>query len=176
MRWKRWMGAFVGIGLLQLWMGAQTPQQPAGIEAIQAYAGVWKTEIEHLETAHSKASRERSVLHNSCWKSGAYYACNQYVDGDSKILLVFTYDAKENAYNSYQIPQSGGEAGHGRLLIDGNVWTFPWQTNEGGTTTYFRVVNVFTGSSSIEFRQEFSADKAHWTLMAKGQETKISGE
>jgi hypothetical protein len=149
---------------------------PTGVDVVWAYAGVWKVETEHFDTAHSKAGREKANLHNACWKNGAYLACNQYVDGDSKILLVFTYNAKDKTYTSYPIPQDGSPAGSGKLLIDGNVWTFPWQSVEGGATTYYRVVNTFTAPDRIEFRQEFSADKVTWTLMAKGLETKIGNE
>jgi hypothetical protein len=162
-----------------LWLGAVGIGQPAqpepatGIATVMAYAGTWSIQTEHFDTANSKAGHEKATLRNDCWKSGGYVACNQYVDGQSKTLLVFTYNAKENVYNSYPIPLEGGLAGSGTLLIEGNTWTFPWQSGEGDKTTYFRVVNVFAGHDRIEFRQEFSADKTHWTLMAKGLEARI---
>jgi hypothetical protein len=155
---------------------AVPPSTPAGIDVVWAYAGVWKVEIDHLDTAHSKAGHEVTNLRNVCWKDGGYLACNQYVDGESKVLIVCTYNAKDNAYTSYQIPMGGGAAGSGKLLIDGNVWTFPWEVTEGDKTTYFRVVNVFEAPDRIQFRQEFSPDKLHWTVTAKGIETKISGQ
>jgi hypothetical protein len=155
-------------------VGITPAQQPAGVGLIWAYAGTWKTETENLDTAHSKASHEKATLRNSCWKDGAYVACNQYVDGDSKILLVFTYNEADKTYTSYQIPQGGGSSGNGKLLIDGNVWTFPWDDAEGGVTTYYRVVNTWPSVDRIEYRKEFSTDKVHWTLMAKGVETRVS--
>ena len=155
---------------------AAPADKPAGIDAIRAYEGTWDITIEHFDTAHSKASREHTSLHNDCWKSGGYFACNQYVDGQSKVLLVFIYNQGKNEYTSYQIPPGGGEAGSGKLLIDGNVWTFPWQTKEGDTITYFHVVNVFTTPGRIEFRQEFSPDNVHWTVMAKGMETRSAAK
>ncbi len=160
--------------LYQAALYAAAADKPAGIDVLSAYEGTWDIHIEHLDTAHSKASREHNSLRNDCWKSGGYFACNQYVDGESKVLLVFIYDQGKNEYTSYQIPPGGGEAGSGKLLIDGNVWTFPWQTKEGDTTTYFQVVNVFTAPDHIEFRQEFSPDNVHWTVMAKGMETRTS--
>jgi hypothetical protein len=168
-----------GIALVT-WLGqsgmypATPPDKPAGIDAIRAYEGTWDVSIEHFDTPHSKASRERTSLRNDCWKSGGYFACNQYVDGDSKVLLVFTYDEKSNVYTSYQVPLGGGNPGSGKLMIEGNVWTYPWQDGEGDKATYFRVVNVFIEAGKIEFRQEFSTDKIHWTLMGKGSETKVS--
>jgi len=166
---------------------AQTPvQQPAtatrenaallGMDPIMAYAGVWKIEIDHLDTAYSKMSHESTTLKNVCWKSGGYVACNQQVNGESRVLLVFTYVEKEKSYTTYQIPPGGGEPGSGKLFIDGNTWEFPWRVSGPDKPMYFRVVNVFTTPNQVEYRQEFSTDKEHWTVMAKGTEKKISAE
>jgi hypothetical protein len=172
---KRSAGILLSALLAVGWV-ATAAEPPTGIDVVWAYAGTWKTDFEHFDTAHSKASHEVTNLRNECWKNGAYLACNQYVDGDSKILLVFTYNPKDKTYTSYQIPLDGSEPGRGKLLIDGNVWTFPWQTTEGDKTTWFRVVNTFTAPGRIEFRQEFSTDQTHWTLMGKGVETKVIGK
>lgn len=149
-------------------------QQPtAGIDAVMAYAGTWKIEGERFTTAHSDAGKEDSTLRNDCWKSGAYVACNQYVNGASKVLLVFTYNDEHKLYTSYPIPQTGEPVSSGRLQIIGNVWTFPWAVPQGNQITYFHVVNVFTSPDHIEYAQEFSTDNVHWTKMAQGKETKI---
>ncbi|MGA2046691.1 MAG: hypothetical protein ABSG96_03320 [Terracidiphilus sp.] len=162
-----------GLGLIA--NAGAPPTAPRGVEVIQAYAGVWEIETEHFDTAHSKAGHEKSKLRNECWKSGGYFACNQYVDGESKALIVFTYNEKEDVYTSYPIPLDGGQAGAGKLHIVGNIWTFPWEETEGDKTTFFRVVNVFVTPDRIEFRQEFSPDKVHWTVTAKGNETRVAG-
>ena len=105
---------------------AQAPQQsPAGVEAVMAYAGTWKVHGEHFATAYSQVGKEDKTLRNDCWKSGAYVACNQYVDGDSKVLLIFTYSDKDKMYTTYQIPQSGEAAGSGRLQIRETFGCFP---------------------------------------------------
>ena len=171
----------IGLGVsvlfsLSRFAAASPANSPSGIDAISAYAGTWKIEIQRVDTAHSKAGHENSVLRNSCWKDGAYLACNQYVDGDSKILLVFTYHEKDKTYTSYQIPQDGTDAGKGKMLIEENVWTFPWQITEKDATTYYRVVNTFTSRRRIEYRQEFSPDNVHWTVMATGIENKTSDQ
>jgi hypothetical protein len=149
-------------------------QQPtAGIDAITAYAGTWKVAGERFATAHSDAGKEESTLRNDCWKSGGYVACNQYVNGESKVLLVFTYSTLTKMYTSYPIPSDGEAATSGRLQIVGNVWTFPWEVTQSGVTTYFHVVNVFKDSDHIEYAQEFSPDNVHWTKMAQGTEMKV---
>lgn len=143
-----------------------------GLDRIAAYAGNWKITTEHLDTPFSKAGKESTTLHNDCWRSAEFYACNQFVDGESKALIVFTYNAKEDVYTTYPIPAGGGQPGSGKLIIRGNEWTYPWESVEGGKTTFFRVVNVFTAPDAIEYRQEFSTDRSHWTLMARGSEKK----
>ncbi|MGA8742195.1 MAG: hypothetical protein WB561_13505 [Terracidiphilus sp.] len=163
------------MALCALESAAQTPPQPpSGIDAVMAYAGTWKVHGEHFLTAYSQAGKEDKTLRNDCWKSGAYIACNQYVDGDSKVLLVFTYDDKQKMYTTYQVPQGGEALGSGKLQIEGNIWIFPWQVTQGETTIYFHVVNVFTGTDHIDYAQEFSTDNVHWNTMAKGSETRVS--
>lgn len=148
-------------------------QQTGGsVDTVMAYAGTWKVHGERFATAHSDAGKEDTTLRNECWKSGAYVACNQYVNGESKVLLVFTYSDLTKTYTSYPIPPDGEAVTSGRLQIIGNVWTFPWQVTQAGTTTYFHVVNVFTGANHIDYVQEFSTDNVHWTRMAQGTETK----
>ncbi|MBV8632334.1 MAG: hypothetical protein JOZ83_15505 [Silvibacterium sp.] len=150
----------------------QSMAQATGIDVIQAYAGTWKTETEHFDTAYSKAGKESSTLHNDCWKSGEFYACHQIVNGESKALIVFTYDPKTRTYTTYPVTLEGRPAGHGKLVIEGNVWTYPWDDTENGKATHFRVVNTFTAPNRIEFRQEYSTDNQNWTVMAKGVEVK----
>jgi hypothetical protein len=149
-------------------------QQPtAGIDAVMAYAGTWKVQGERFTTPYSTAGKEETTLRNECWKSGVYVACNQYVNGESKALIVYTYSDLSKTYTTYPIPPDGQAASAGRLQIVGNVWTFPWEVTRGGVTTYFHVVNVFKGTDHIDYAQEFSPDNVHWTTMAKGSDTKV---
>lgn len=146
---------------------------PPGIEKILAYQGTWKIETEHFATRFSKAEKESSTLHNDCWRSAGFFVCDQIVNGDSKDLIIFTYNAKDDTYNSYSVPAEGGGGGAGKLFIKGHVWTFSWERKQDGKTFYFRVVNVFTQPGTIEYRQEFSEDQQHWTATAKGIEHKL---
>jgi len=147
--------------------------EPNGVETIRAYAGVWKTHVEHFDTPYSKAGKEDGELHNDCWMSGTYFACRQIVDGDPKVLIVFTCRDAQDC-TSYQIPPNGGQpGGPGKLLLEGNTWTFPWSMTENGKTTFFRVVNVWPSPKTIEMRQEFSTDQQHWTRMATGHDEKL---
>lgn len=146
---------------------------PTGLDKLALYHGTWKVVIDHLDTPQSKASHEESTLRNDCWRSAGFYACNQIVNGESKAMLVFTYDAKADVYTSHVVPAEGSGGGGGTLLIQDNVWTFPWQSTENGKTTFFRVVNTMHGTDAIEFRQEYSTDNEHWTVTARGEEKRI---
>src|SRR5882724_9073817 len=83
---------------------AATAAKPAaaGLEALAAYAGRWQTDIQYLDTPYSKKSEAQYQLRNACWRSAGYYACDQFVDGESKALLVFMYDSAKG-YTSYPI-------------------------------------------------------------------------
>ena len=165
---------FIAHGLLML-LSTTAAAAPVGLDAVAAYAGTWKTEIRHRDTPYGKAGSESHVLRNDCWRSAGFYACDQIVDGKSAALLVFLYDAATGAYSSYPIPAAGAPEVHpGRLLIDGPVWTFPWDSVEDGKTVHFRVVNTWSSPDRIEFRQEYSADGVHWTLIADGDETRVT--
>ena len=165
----RWIIATL-VGLLPAATVAASPQ---GLDKVMSYAGTWKTDTRRLDTPYGKAGHDSAVLQNDCWRSGGYFACRQIVNGDSKALLVFTYDAKTDRYASYPIVPGGGAVHPGILIIQGDTWTFPWDDTESGKTTHFRVVNVWSSPDSIEFRQEYSTDGQHWTLIAEGREQRM---
>jgi hypothetical protein len=167
---------FIALSVTVRAQTAVLPTTPADMDPVWVYAGTWTVTIDHFDTPHSKPSHEQTTLRNACWKDGGYVACNQYIDGDSKVLIVFTYTGKNGIYTSYQVPPHGEEPGKSTLLIEGNTWTFPWQSGEGDKTTFFRVVNVFLTPDKIDFRQEFSPDAIHWTAMAHGIETRVKGK
>jgi len=162
-----------GLAMVLCAVSSAVPQSVTPINNLAAYAGSWKSHTEHFATKFSKAREESTTIRNDCWNSGEYFACHQFVDSNSAALIVFTYSQKDDAYKSYVIPTEGGNATTGKLLIKGNIWTFPWEDKDDtGKTYYFQVVNVWTGPNDIDYRMEFSEDKVHWTVASKGHETK----
>ena len=154
--------------------GSASSGQPQGLDLLKAYAGHWKSEIHYLDTPYSKQGDTAYDLRNDCWRSAGYYACDQFVGGESKALLVFTWDP-QHGYLSYPITPGSGDTVHaGPLIVAGSVWTFPWQLLKDGKTTYFHVLNTWSTPDRIEFRQEYSADGKQWTLMAEGHETRVT--
>jgi len=128
--------------------------------------------MQYFATAHSKARKEFRTIENVCWHSSSYYVCDQKVDGLSQVLIVYTYDEKDDTYTTYPIPAHGSLPRTGKLTIKGNVWTFSWEDEKAGKTMHYRTTNTFTSPRTIEYRLEFSDDNEHWTAMAKGVERK----
>ena len=177
-------GAFVnkrnqGIGIVALVAcfgisAAPLQARAAGLDAVSAYAGTWKTHIVHFKTMYSKARTETTILRNDCWRSAQFYACDQLVNGVSSALVVYTYDAKNNRYRTRIVTPNGEAPGGGTLLIEGKRWTYPWQDKDGSKIVYIRIVNTFVDPDTIRFRQEYSYDRTHWTITARGTEHRIS--
>jgi hypothetical protein len=155
---------------------APSAPAPAGIAAIEVYKGTWKVSSVTLDTPHSKAGKDEKTLRNDCWRSAGYYACNQFVDGKSQVLIVYTYNPDRNRYTTYIVPQDGSPASSGTLQIQGDTWIYPWEVTDKGTTVYHRVVNIVKSPNSIQFRSEFSTDKTNWTPTMTGSEVRVSAE
>jgi hypothetical protein len=164
------IGLSTGLARAEVPVASASPQ--TGLDMLTAYAGRWDTEIHFLDTPYSHKSDTSYELRNDCWRSAGFYACDQFVEGASKALLVYTYDA-EHGYSSYPISEDNMEVHAGHIDIQGKVWTFPWKGVKNGKTTYFHVINTWESPDSIQFRQEYSVDGEHWTLMAQGHETRI---
>lgn len=162
----------VCIASLLLVSGAARAKDP-GVDALAVYAGTWRIHIVHYKTQYSKARSETSVLTNDCWRSRGFYACDQIVDGVSRALIVYTYDAKAGIYRSHVLQPDGSPPSSGTLSIVGNVWTFPWQDKDGTRTVYLRVVNTFVGPNRIAYRQEYSYDNVSWVRTASGGDSRL---
>ena len=185
MSFRRVLAASFSVALLVTALRSQSaapaPADPgnktADIDQIWQYAGTWHIQTESVDSPYSKAGKQTSTLQNDCWHSAGYVACRQIVDGDSKILIIFTCSHPDHTCTSYQIPADGSPASSGTMHIEGDTWTFPWQSSDkDGKTTYFRVVNVWSGPTTIDYRQEYSTDQVRWTATSTGHEFKTSSK
>jgi hypothetical protein len=151
---------------------AMAADAPSPLDRLNVFAGIWKSDSQTFKTPYSEEGSGSSTLVNQCWKAGAFFTCNQSVDGVSRTLLVFSYKGGD-AYNEVAIAADTGRGFNGEVLIDGGVWTFPAETHKYGQVTYFRTVNIYNGNDSLDYREEYSDDQQTWTLMAKGHETRV---
>jgi hypothetical protein len=164
-----WMGALAWCGMA---LAADQAPAPEGLEKLKVFSGAWRSESENFDTIFSHAAKVSSLLANECSVKGNFYVCDQSVNGQSRVLLVFAH-AGGDTYGVTYIPADGGHAITGALIVVDNTWTYPGQQSKLGQITYFRTVDIFTDADTIEFREEFSTDNQHWTLMAKGHETRV---
>ncbi|HEY3644577.1 MAG TPA: hypothetical protein VGM16_04495 [Gammaproteobacteria bacterium] len=152
-------------------LGADAPA-PTALDRLNVFAGTWKSDIQNFKTPYSEESSGSSTLVNQCWKTGAFFVCNQSVDGVSRTMLVFSFKGGDT-YKEVAVSAESGVGSNGILLIDGGVWTFPAESHKYGQVTYFRTVNIYSGNDSLDFREEYSTDQQTWTLMSKGHETRV---
>lgn len=151
--------------------GADTPA-PQGLDRLAVFAGTWKSESQTFKTPYSEETSVTSTLVNQCWKAGAFFMCNQSVDGASRVMLVFTYKAGDS-YGVTYVPADGSHAVTGSVVVAGGVWTYPGESHKYGQVTYFRTVNIYSDNDNLDYREEYSEDQQTWTLMAKGHETRV---
>jgi len=151
---------------------AAAADAPLPLDRLNVFAGTWKSDIQNFKTPYSEEATSSYTLVNQCWKAGAFFVCNQSVDGVSRSMLVFSFEGGDT-YNEVAIPATSGHGSNGTLLVDGGVWTFPGETHKYGQVTYFRTVDIYNGNDSLDFREEFSTDQQTWTLMSKGHETRV---
>jgi hypothetical protein len=146
---------------------------PAALQTLEVLAGTWNADGQTFDTEYSKAGKDSSTLHNDCWQSGMFYACDQVVDGDSKALIVFAAGEKPGAFVSYGIvPPNPANAG--RLVIDGNTWAYGGVIT-GAPAPYWRTLNEFSnpgGTTTIHYKVQYSKDGTNWISTKEGVETK----
>jgi hypothetical protein len=152
-------------------MAADAPA-PTGLDRLAVFAGTWKSESQTFKTPYSEEGSSSTTLVNQCWKAGAFFVCNQSVNGVSASMLVFTYKDGDT-FNEAAIQAATGQANNGTLVISGGVWTFPGVSHKYGQVTYFRVVNIYSDNDHLDFREEYSQDQQTWTPMATGHETRV---
>lgn len=167
------MLVLIAYSIVTLAADSASPSDP--LSPIALYQGTWRAQGQRFDTEFSKAGRSSRTLRNDCWRAGLFYACAQTVEGRQVALVAYFWDAAAGAYAAYSIPADGGPAGKGRLVIDGDTWTFPWDKQAAGATVHLRVVNHFVGRDRIEYRREFSRDGVRWTLMETGVEDRQAG-
>lgn len=155
-------------------LAAAAPADQDPIGKISVYAGAWKSRIVHYQTTYTKAHVETTNVRTDCWRSGSYYACDQFIDGRSAAFIVYTYSAAAHVYHIQVIPKDGNLVTTGVMMISGNTWTFPWQYSDKGKTVYIRIVNVFPNRDTIQFHEAFSYDQTHWTTTADGIERRVA--
>lgn len=145
---------------------------PAPLDRLNVFAGTWKSDTRTFETPYSHEGSGSVTLVNQCWKAGAFFVCNQSVDGVSRVMLVFSYKGGDT-YSEVEVPADTGVGSTGTLVVSGGLWTWPGQFHKLGQVVYVRTVNIYNGTDSLDYREEYSNDQVEWAPMATGHETRV---
>lgn len=115
-------------------------------------------------------------LTNQCALVGKYFACQQTVNGTPGALLIFIPTGEQGHYYTQNVRPDGLASRRGDLQIEGDVWTYRTAWDQGGgTTTYYKTVNTFTGKDRIHFEQLESKNNKDWKTANSGDEARIAG-
>ncbi len=145
---------------LRLSMSAGDPYTPLWL-----YNGSWQ-----VSTKNQGAGAKPDQLVNQCALVGKYFACQQTVNDSVSALLVFVPAKTAGSYYTQSIYPDGRAGGRGDLTIDGQKWVFSSTWNQGGKTTYYKTLNVFTGNNHIHFEQQESNNNKDWNTTNSGDE------
>jgi hypothetical protein len=115
-------------------------------------------------------SADPDHLVNHCALIGQYFACQQTVNGTPGNLVVFVATSTAGQYRTQNVTPSGRATGVADLQIQGNTWTYSNTWDQGGKTTWYKTVNVFSGTNHIHFEQMESTNDRDWTTKVTGDE------
>lgn len=145
-------------------------ERPGGAAYVSLwlYDGSWQLVP---AAAHSETVR----IDNHCHFFGAYFACQQTVNGKAGALLVFVRAEKPGHYYSQVISPDDKANGRGDLEIDGDRWTYLGKDESASKVTYHRTTNTFSGDDRIHYELSESTDGTHWTVTGSGDERRVTG-
>ena len=136
--------------------------------SLRLYDGTWE----------SRGADPQKVdrLTDRCADVGNYFVCQQTVNGKTAALLVFVPAGDAGHFYVQNILPYGHASGRGELRIDGDRWTFSSSREESGKKTFYRTVNVFTGTDRIHSDSAVSTDGEHWTVTRTGELIRVSAQ
>lgn len=140
---------------------AENPYTP-----LMLYNGTW-----HVTR---KDSPKPDTMANLCTKVGHFFTCDQTINGGPGSLLVFIPRTdKPGQYYTQNIRPEGRATSRGDLQINGDVWTFLTNWDNGsGHTTYYKTVDTFIGRTRIHYEQSESSNNKDWTVTNTGEQTR----
>lgn len=159
-----------GLCVLTLAMFARTA---AGVDSdpyapLKLYDGAWEVKV---STPESKTDH----IENHCAQTGLFFACEQKLNGKTGALVVFLPVGKTASgaleYRTQALSadaRAGGEWGH--LVIDGDTWTYSWESSDANKPMHWRNVNRFSGKDKIHFEVQNSEDGTTWKTTVSGDE------
>lgn len=135
-----------------------------------AYAPLWLYDGNWQITRSGAAKPDKLV--NACALVGKYFACQQSVNGVPGNLVIFIPTNTPGKYHTQNLTPEGRATGLANLDINGDHWIYNNTWDQGGSTTYYKTTNVFSGKSRIHYEQLESSDNKEWKTTGSGDEVR----
>jgi hypothetical protein len=140
-------------------------------EPLKLYDGGWQVKITTPE-------KKTDHLVNHCARTGKFYSCEQEVNGVTAALVIFLPQGKsESGGLEYRtlaaLPDASKPGDWGRLVIEGNTWTYSWTEKNGDKSVAAQNVNVFKDKDHIHFELQRMADGSNWKTDMAGDEERV---
>jgi len=132
---------------------------------LSIYQGTWKV-------TRASAGAKPDELVNQCALLGKYFACQQTINGQQGNLVVYVPASTPGHFYTQNITPAGRATGRANLEVEGNKWVYTNTWDQGGSTTYYRTTNLFTGKNKIHFEQEESSDGKDYKVTGSGDEVR----
>ena len=158
-----------GLLLMMMLAGAGAAVPGGGFAPLHVYDGTWTVSSAHTMAGEGKPD----TLVNRCHESGAFYVCEQEINGRSLSLAVFTAAPEAGKYYSDVVLVDGRTVGRTDLTVTSDHWTYVSSgVDQSGKRTYFRTENYFKGQDNIHFEQYVSEDDKVWVMKSQGDEVR----
>lgn len=170
---KDWKGALAVGAVALVFVVVRIARAEADpYEALRLYDGSWEVRISSPE------KKLPDHLTNHCAKTGVFFSCEQELNGQSVALVVFQPTGKAGTggqeYRNLGLPSDGSKPGDwGKLVIDGDTWTYSWTQKSGEKSVAYRNVNHFTGKDRIHFELQNMEDGTNWNTQLSGDEQRV---
>lgn len=135
---------------------------------LKLYDGSWEVKL-------SAPEPKTDHIENHCAQTGLFYACEQNVNGKTGALVVFLPTGRAtNGAQEYRtqalLPDASPAGEWGHLVIDGDTWTYTWESGDSKSLVHWRNVNRFSGKEKIHFELQKSEDGTNWKTQMAGDE------
>src|SRR5258708_2747451 len=159
--------------LVPLAMGQETkqPATQSPVEKLGAFIGKWEGTGEMVNSPFSKGGKNSGET-NCAWSPNhGYLVCDQIVhlpEGTQNDLSLYTYNESDKSYAFFGHSRNDRNVRTPKLTIEGNIWTYFVEFDDGPKHMRIRTVNEFKSASLVTWRSEFSEDGTNWTAMGSG--------
>ena len=147
------------------------------VEKLGVFAGQWVAGGEMKDTPYSKAKIKSHDEMNCGWTPNrGFMICDQLIhtaSGTKNELSIYTYNPDEHAFAFFGVSRGDKEARTTKLIIEGNLWTYWDEEEDGRKYVRFRTTNQFTSETKVIWRSEYSEDGSKWVLMGEGTDTRV---